>query len=50
MNRLTSNIGVIPDGNSRWAVARGLPKEGGYQAGIAPRRGLFEIFQGLGVK
>ncbi len=30
------HVGVIPDGNRRWAAARGLPKPSGYGAGIDP--------------
>lgn len=36
MNRIPRHIGIIPDGNRRWAVARGLPKKAGYEAGLAP--------------
>ena len=50
MNRLPSHIGVIPDGNRRWAVTRGPPKEDGYQAGLATSRGLFKICHGFGIK
>ena len=30
------HIGIIPDGNRRWAAAHGLPKEEGYQYGLKP--------------
>lgn len=50
MNRLPSHIGVIPDGNRRWAMDHHLPKQDGYQAGIRPSRELFKICQGLGIK
>jgi undecaprenyl diphosphate synthase len=33
---LPRHIGVIPDGNRRWAVAQGLGKEAGYAYGLAP--------------
>jgi len=32
--RLPRHLGIIPDGNRRWAVARGLPKEAGYAFGL----------------
>ena len=42
MKRITKHIGIIPDGNRRWAVARGMPKEDGYEYGIEPGKKLFE--------
>lgn len=30
------HVGIIPDGNRRWAAAHGLSKEEGYQYGLAP--------------
>jgi undecaprenyl diphosphate synthase len=32
--RLPRHVGMIPDGNRRWAKARGLPPEAGYAAGL----------------
>jgi undecaprenyl diphosphate synthase len=43
MNRIPRHIGVIPDGNRRWAVERGLSKEEGYSAGLAPGLALFKL-------
>jgi undecaprenyl diphosphate synthase len=34
--RLPRHVGFIPDGNRRWASARGLPKQEGYSRGIEP--------------
>jgi len=48
--RLPRHIGFIPDGNRRWAQARGLPKEDGYAFGIAPGIELFEICSALGIE
>lgn len=48
--RLPAHIGVIPDGNRRWAVGQGLTKEKGYQSGIDPGFYLYEIASELGVK
>ena len=33
---LPKHIGFIPDGNRRWAVGQGRPKQSGYEAGIEP--------------
>lgn len=40
---LPRHIGFIPDGNRRWASSRGLAKERGYEAGIAPGLALYEL-------
>ena len=42
-SKLPKHIGFIPDGNRRWARARGLPKEAGYAFGIEPGLELFEL-------
>jgi undecaprenyl diphosphate synthase len=47
---LPRHIGFIPDGNRRWAVAHQLPKEAGYQAGMAPGLALFEQCLALGIE
>jgi undecaprenyl diphosphate synthase len=44
------HIGFIPDGNRRWARARGLPPEDGYAHGIAPGLALFELCRGCGIE
>jgi undecaprenyl diphosphate synthase len=48
-NRIPQHIGFIPDGNRRWALNRGLPKEDGYTFGIAPGLSLYEICKERGV-
>jgi len=35
MARLPNHIGIIPDGNRRWAAERGLKKEEGYAYGLS---------------
>jgi undecaprenyl diphosphate synthase len=45
-----SHIGVIPDGNRRWAEARGLPRHAGYDYGLAPALELVEACIELGVR
>ena len=48
--RIPSHIGIIPDGNRRWAQERGYPKRDGYQHGIAPGFELYETLLSYGVK
>lgn len=48
--RLPRHVGLIPDGNRRWAQARGLGREQGYASGIAPGLALFEQCRALGVE
>ncbi|MBM7855762.1 undecaprenyl diphosphate synthase [Desulfohalotomaculum tongense] len=47
--RLPKHVGIIPDGNRRWAVKQGLPKESGYSYGIEPGFTLYEICLELGI-
>jgi undecaprenyl diphosphate synthase len=44
------HIGVIPDGNRRWAEARGLPRHAGYDYGLAPALELVAASTELGVR
>jgi undecaprenyl diphosphate synthase len=48
--RVPEHIGVIPDGNRRWAVNQGFAKEQGYALGIDPGLALFRLCQQAGVK
>lgn len=48
--RLPKHIGVIPDGNRRWAAAKGMPKAKGYDQGIDPGLLLFKLIQDAGIK
>lgn len=50
MARVPQHIGIIPDGNRRWAVARGLRKEQGYDAGLEPGLALLRLCHEAGVK
>jgi undecaprenyl diphosphate synthase len=43
------HIGLIPDGNRRWAKARGMPPEAGYAHGIAPGLSLLELCTRSGI-
>ncbi|MGZ8405927.1 MAG: undecaprenyl diphosphate synthase family protein [Nitrospira sp.] len=47
---LPSHVGFIPDGNRRWAVAHGLPKEAGYAYGLAPGLILCDRCKDYGIK
>lgn len=48
--RVPKHIGIIPDGNRRWAVNNNLSKEEGYEHGINPGLQLFKLCQGEGVE
>ena len=48
--RLPRHIGIIPDGNRRWAVRAGMDKADGYDHGIAPGMELFRMCRELGVE
>jgi undecaprenyl diphosphate synthase len=50
MKRIPKHIGIIPDGNRRWAAERGLPKEAGYNEGLAPGLALFQLAKNEGIK
>ncbi len=44
------HIGIIPDGNRRWAKAKGLNKQDGYAYGLAPGLQLLRLAKEQGVK
>ena len=48
-SRLPRHVGVIPDGNRRWAVSQGLAKESGYEKGLKPGLMLYELCLELGI-
>ena len=49
--RIPNHIGIIPDGNRRWAESKGLTKDKGYSlGGIAPGLLLFKLCQQAGIK
>lgn len=48
--RLPKHIGIIPDGNRRWAVENGLKKEDGYDFGISPGLDLFYFCRDMGIE
>lgn len=48
--RIPRHVGIIPDGNRRWAVGNGLSKEDGYERGLEPGLRLYELCLALGIK
>lgn len=50
LRRIPRHLGVIPDGNRRWAQAQGRQRSEGYQAGIDPSLELIDLCRKLGVE
>lgn len=48
--RIPNHVGVIPDGNRRWAVGKGMSKDKGYVSGLDPGLILFRLCKELGIK
>ena len=48
--RLPNHIGIIPDGNRRWASDKGLGKEKGYDKGLMPGLELLRLAKKEGIK
>lgn len=48
--RLPKHIGIIPDGNRRWALCNGKSKEEGYTLGLDPGLMLFKLCKAAGVE
>jgi undecaprenyl diphosphate synthase len=48
--RIPTHLGIIPDGNRRWAVSNGLSKEKGYLPGLSPGLAVFKLCEQLGIK
>ena len=48
--QLPQHIGIIPDGNRRWAIRNGMNKEDGYDYGIKPGLDLYRECVKLGIK
>lgn len=48
--RLPKHIGIIPDGNRRWAQEHNMPKWAGYSYGINPGFQLYDLCLELGVE
>lgn len=50
MFRIPKHIGIIPDGNRRWAKNQGLKKEEGYSFGLEPGLELLRAAQKSGIR
>ncbi|WIF94891.1 polyprenyl diphosphate synthase [Caminicella sporogenes] len=48
--RIPNHIGIIPDGNRRWAKKAGMSKEKGYDYGLKPGLELFKLCREFGIK
>jgi len=48
--RTPSHIGIIPDGNRRWAEDNGYQKEDGYEYGVTPGFQLYETMIEYGIR
>lgn len=48
--RIPKHIGIIPDGNRRWAVKNGMQKKDGYKKGIEPGFELYKMMLELGIE
>lgn len=48
--RLPKHIGIIPDGNRRWAQSKGMRKEDGYSHGVRPGFELYRQCVDLGIE
>lgn len=50
MARFPNHIGIIPDGNRRWAKQKGLNKEDGYSHGLSAGLNLLRASKERGIK
>lgn len=48
--RIPKHIGIIPDGNRRWATSNGMSKEKGYSTGLEPGLAIFKLCELVGIK
>ena len=48
--RIPNHVGIIPDGNRRWALNNGLSKDMGYNSGINPGLITFKQCEKYGIK
>ncbi len=47
--RIPNHIGIIPDGNRRWALEKGMKKDKGYNSGLNPGLEVFKLCEKLGI-
>ena len=50
MKRIPKHIGIIPDGNRRWAQGNGMSKDAGYAYGLEPGLRLFHVAREQGIQ
>lgn len=50
MKKKPEHIGIIPDGNRRWAREQGLEKQEGYRYGLEPGLRLLQLAKRTGIK
>ena len=50
LNNVPQHIGIIMDGNGRWAKSRFLPRTAGHKAGVETIRKIIKESQRLGIK
>jgi undecaprenyl diphosphate synthase len=48
--RIPKHLGVIPDGNRRWAQNNGMSKEKGYDSGLNPGLEVFKLCEEFKIK
>lgn len=48
--RIPKHVGIIPDGNRRWATHAGLQKREGYEYGLTPGLELLRLVRDAGVQ
>lgn len=48
--RIPEHLGIIPDGNRRWAEKNNMSREQGYYYGLKPGLELFKLCKELGIK
>jgi len=48
-NRLPQHVGIIPDGNRRWAQVQGYEKQDGYHFGLQPGLEVYSACLELGI-
>jgi undecaprenyl diphosphate synthase len=49
MSQSASHVGIIMDGNGRWATRQGRPRSDGHRAGAQAVRRAVEAAPGLGI-
>ncbi|MGL6106281.1 polyprenyl diphosphate synthase [Romboutsia sp.] len=48
--RVPKHVGIIPDGNRRWAQNNGMTKEKGYDSGLDPGLEAYRLCRDMGVE